>query len=353
VVLILADREEGLAAAEDALAQARRSGNARGMVPAYGFGALGRLRRGELIEARDLLRQNLALVREWGYRSVEHQGWATLAEVLLETGDIAGARAALDDVGAPVHLPPNITVLTWLTAHLRVLVAEGRDAEALAVADDIRTRFAAWVNPAWFPWRSQTAVVLARTGRPGEALELAAEELRHARVWDAPGALSAALRGLGVLRGGPDGLELLEQAVAAADGTVARLELARAQVELGAALRRARRPGEAREPLRRGLELAARCGARPLAARARDELHAAGARPRTDALSGVAALTASERRVAEMAAGGLGNREIAQELYVTAKTVEVHLSSAYRKLGIRSRRDLRDALTPGAGAASP
>ena len=71
------------------------------------------------------------------------------------------------------------------------------------------------------------------------------------------------------------------------------------------------------------------------------ELYAAGARPRTDARSGAAALTASERRVADLAAGGETNRDIAQSLYVTPKTVEVHLSNAYRKLGIRSRRELR------------
>jgi DNA-binding CsgD family transcriptional regulator len=343
-VLMLADRDEGVAAAEEALAEARRRGNVRGMTPAYGFGALGRLRRGELAEARAMLEENLGLVREWGYRSVEHQGWATLAEVLVESGDVAAARAALDDVGAPTHLPPNVTVLTWLNAHLGVLVAEGRDEAALAVAEEIRTRFPGWVNPAWFPWRSRTAVALARLGRRDEALALAREELAHATVWDAPGARCAALRGLGVLEGGDRGLGLLAEAVAVAEGGPARLELAKALVALGSHMRLARRPGDARGPLRRGLELAVACGAAALAARAREELHAAGARPRTDALSGAAALTASERRVAGMAASGRSNRDIAQELYVTAKTVEVHLSSAYRKLGIRSRRELAGAL---------
>ncbi len=74
------------------------------------------------------------------------------------------------------------------------------------------------------------------------------------------------------------------------------------------------------------------------------ELYAAGARPRTSALGGVDALTASERRVAAFAAEGQSNRDIAQALFVTPKTVEVHLSNAYRKLGIRSRRDLAGAL---------
>jgi DNA-binding NarL/FixJ family response regulator len=117
---------------------------------------------------------------------------------------------------------------------------------------------------------------------------------------------------------------------------------------LGAALRHARGdgrgPASAREPLRRALELAAACGAPALADEARSELYAAGSRPRSDALSGVAALTASERRIADLAAAGETNRDIAQALYITPKTVEVHLSNAYRKLGVRSRRELPEAL---------
>ncbi len=140
------------------------------------------------------------------------------------------------------------------------------------------------------------------------------------------------------------GLARLEEAVAVLDPSPARLELARALAALGAALRRERRPGDAREPLRRALELAVACAATGLAEHVRTELYAAGARPRTDARSGAAALTASERRVADLASGGVTNRDIAQTLYVTPKTVEVHLSNAYRKLGIRSRRELGAAL---------
>ena len=100
------------------------------------------------------------------------------------------------------------------------------------------------------------------------------------------------------------------------------------------------KPTEARDPLRRALELAEACGAQPLSEHVRAEIHATGARPRTTALHGVLALTTSERRVADLAAGGQTNRDIAQSLYVTPKTVEVHLTNAYRKLGIGSRRDL-------------
>jgi DNA-binding NarL/FixJ family response regulator len=106
----------------------------------------------------------------------------------------------------------------------------------------------------------------------------------------------------------------------------ARLEQAKALVALGAALRRTGSRAEAREPLREALDLAERCGALALAERAREELRATGARPRRSILRGVDALTASELRIARMAAEGLTNREIAQELFVTIRTVEMHLT---------------------------
>ncbi len=141
-----------------------------------------------------------------------------------------------------------------------------------------------------------------------------------------------------------EGIPRLEEAVRVLEGSTARLEHALALAALGATLRRARRPTDAREPLRRALELAEACGADGLVERARGELHATGVRPRAAARSGAGALTPSERRVAAMAAEGMSNRDIAEALYVTPKTVEIHLSSAYRKLGVRSRRELPGAL---------
>ena len=99
------------------------------------------------------------------------------------------------------------------------------------------------------------------------------------------------------------------------------------------------------ESLRRGLEFAYRAGAAGLVKHARDELAATGARPRTLALTGVEALTPSERRVARMAARGVANKEIAEALFVTVKAVEAHLSSVYRKLQIKSRTQLADVIS--------
>jgi len=145
---------------------------------------------------------------------------------------------------------------------------------------------------------------------------------------------------MGLLSSGDEAITLLREAEAALGESPARLEHARALVDLGTALRRANRRTEAREPLSRGPDIADRCGATVLSRRAEDELAATGARPRRARLSGVDALTASERRVAEMAARGLGNTEIAQRLFVTRKTIEKHLGNVYTKLGIKSRNEL-------------
>jgi DNA-binding CsgD family transcriptional regulator len=142
-----------------------------------------------------------------------------------------------------------------------------------------------------------------------------------------------ALRAAGILDGGEDGIERLRESASLLEGSEARLEHARSLVELGAALGRRGRRREARNELTSGMDLA-HCRAPHLVDRARDELHAAGARPRRIASSGVDALTASELRVARLAADGRTNPEIAQELYVSLKTVETHLSHAYGKLGL-------------------
>jgi len=145
-----------------------------------------------------------------------------------------------------------------------------------------------------------------------------------------------ALRALGEITGDA---ALLEQAVAVLTPSPARLEHARALTDLGAAT-------AAREPLREALDLAVRLGATALAERAQRELVATGAKPRRPLLTGAAALTAAQLRVARMAADGLGNRAIAEALFVTEKTVEGRLGQAYRKLGIGSRTQLGAALDP-------
>ncbi len=153
-----------------------------------------------------------------------------------------------------------------------------------------------------------------------------------------------ALRAAGLVSGGDQGLTLLAEAVAALERSPAALPRTWALIDLGAALRRAGRRLDAREPLRRALDLAERLGAVQLAKRAHEELLAAGARPRRAPLSGVNALTPSERRIAELAARGSTNTEIARELFISRATVEWHLRHVFQKLSVRSRRQLAEIL---------
>ena len=199
------------------------------------------------------------------------------------------------------------------------------------------------MNPAASCWRSALALAVAAED-PAEARRLATSELEDARRAGLPRPAGIALRTRGLLEGGERGLGDLREAAVLAAESGARLEQARALVELGAALRRANQRAAARGPLRTGLDLAHRCGATRLTQRARDELLAAGARPRRGALTGLEALTTSERRVAELAATGMSNPEIAQALFVTLNTVEGHLRHVYQKLSINSRGQLPAAL---------
>ncbi|MEA2480642.1 MAG: hypothetical protein QOJ07_2564 [Thermoleophilaceae bacterium] len=339
--LIAGDRPEAEAGFDAWLAEKHRRGSLLGSASAGLWRGEWLTRRGELIEAEETLAPSFDQLDDWGHQTAKLWSAAFLARALTERGKLDEAEAALARGGRV--LPQGDGPMFWLEGRAKFLLAAGRTEEALAVAEDIESRPDRIDNPAFMPWRSLKAIALDRLGRTDEALELARDELRAAERWGAPSTIGMALRVLGTLER-EDGIERLERAVEVLERSPARLELAKALAALGGTLRRARRPSDAREPLRRALELADVCGATPLAEHARAELYASGARPRTEALSGVAALTASERRVVDLAAGGQTNRDIAQALFVTPKTVEVHLSNAYRKLGIRSRRDLGSAL---------
>ncbi len=271
----------------------------------------------------------------------------TMMEVRLARGDIAGAEYSWKEAG--LDNAPTITRGSVLNlqarAHLRI--AQGRPQEALADLQacgrleeewDIRT-------PVLTNWRSDAALILASAGRVSDAQGLIEEELVRCRRFAAPRQLGIALRAAGVVHSGAAGLRLLREAVAVLEDSSSRLVYAGALYELGAALRRSGRRADARPPLNSAVELAVRCGATSLASMAHDELIAAGARPRRDPLHSRTALTASELRVARLARDGLTNREIAQALFVTEKTIEVHLTSSYRKLGIGSRSQLARALS--------
>ena len=275
-----------------------------------------------------------------------------LSDIAVEAGQLGEAQALLDLLPRE-GWPAGVATVLIPAARGRLRLARGQAADALADFQACGALFGAgvWGMPiretGYVHARSGAALALLRLGRRQHACQLAEAELADVRVFGAPRALGIALRAAGLARGGKEGLALLRESVAALDGSPALLERARSLAELGAALRRDGQRAAARDPLARALDLAARCGARPLAARAREELRAAGARPRRPWRTGVNALTPTELRVARLAAEGRSNREIAYELYVTLKAVEGHLARAYTKLGIEGRSQLARALAAG------
>ena len=225
-------------------------------------------------------------------------------------------------------------------------LAAGDVGGALADLRAVEARLAAIGerNPALLPWRSAGARALAARGDRAAARALAAGEVALARRFGAPRAVSIALRALAIAGDAAAAPALLGEAVALTEPSPARLEHAHALAGLGEALLAGGERDAACPVLDRACDLAHGCGAAVLEQRALAALRAAGRRPRRAARTGSAALTDAERRVALLAAQGCSNRQIAAELVVAARTVEFHLTAAYRKLGIRSRRELADAL---------
>lgn len=270
-----------------------------------------------------------------------------LLDALVEADDLTGADAALTAGGQQAAVPAGaLAAPLVLQSRARLRLAQHRPAEALADARMAAERAGEFGirHPVFASWRAEAAEALLVLGEDAEARRLALEQLELSEQLGTPGARGAAL--CLFARTTPEPIPLLEQAVTMLAGSPARLEHTRVLVALGAALRRANRWADAREPLRRALEQADRGGMLRLARRAREELNAVGARPRRSALSGPGALTPAEHRVAELAACGHGNRAIAERLYVTPRTVETHLTHAFAKLDIRSRAELAAALQP-------
>ena len=225
---------------------------------------------------------------------------------------------------------------------LDAFLAAGRHHAALGI-----------VNPAVLPWRSEAALAAQRLGDLDRAQALVAEELALAARFGGPRAIGVARRAAGLLARGDAAVELLRSAGEMLAGCGARVEHARALTDLGAAVRRAGRRDGARTILRESTRRAEDVGADRLAEQAGAELRAAGGRAPARATSPGDRLTAGERRVAELAAAGQTNRQIANALFITVKAVEWHLSNAYRRLGISGRTGLSPALAARADETEP
>ena len=273
-------------------------------------------------------------------------GLGVVIESLADQGRVDEAEVLLAEFGMEGELVPNLFSTLPLLTRGRLRAAAGDDVRARSDLEEA-LRWMRLSRGLW-PWMSEACValvpVLRNLGDDAAARAAAEQAMQGATTSQSRRRLGGALRVAGLLEGGERGVELLRQAVDTLADSPALLWRAQAFVDLGAALRNGGHAASARPILRDGMELAHRCGATPLADRAEEELRAAGGRPRRRAGVGADALTASERRVAELAAVGASNKEIAQSLFVTLRTVEMHLSNAYCKLEIRSRHELAAAL---------
>jgi DNA-binding CsgD family transcriptional regulator len=346
-MLIRADRlDEATRIVEDALDHSRVAGSRLGFARSSWLRAELDYAQGDLLNAEAHARSAFAIAYDGGSLWVWLMSGALLAQVLADRGALADAHdiaAALDisllapseRLTRPVHYARAYVALlagcpTQATREFEHLN------EPVEVALAARSRFTTGMG--------LKAIGLSRLGRMEEARLAAAEEVAWAQRWGAPRFVGMALRARASTVDNTEGVEALQAAVALLERTPARLELARALGDLGSTLRRVNQRVAAREPLRRALDLARRCRADALADHLHGELTAAGAKPRRELLTGRDSLTASEGRIAAMAATGMTNPQIAQSLFLTPGTVEKHLTSIYSKLGISSRHQLRIAL---------
>jgi DNA-binding CsgD family transcriptional regulator len=336
-----------------AIAVAREHGAASGLVRAWfvsGFVAWG---SGDLITAEVDLRQALDLARLTETTPLIILLVAALIEVLIERDELEVAEAELQTTGmATGPVPDNVLFnsLLLMRGHLRLEQSAFESAAEDFLLFSARLKEMGMNAAGVLTGISWAARALVGSGEQAQARELADEMLVRARRWGAPATIGQALRGLAASRDGAEGLELLEEAATLMEHSSRRLEHAHVLADLGEALRREGRRVEAREPLRQAFQLARQCGAARLAKRANAELQATGLTVRRYTPIGVESLTPSERRVAELAASGMTNRQIAQSLFVTVKTVEAHLSASYDKLDIGSRRELKGALEESGGS---
>jgi ATP/maltotriose-dependent transcriptional regulator MalT len=328
---------------DGSIAESRTAGDSSGLAAGLANRAWLALRRGDLTAAEADARTALTELPSPPMYRVLNGG--VLVGALVEQGELDEAERVIESLGAEVERR-SITAAALRLARGRLRVEQGRIADGLDdfhAVGDLLTR-ASVTCPSYVPWRSDAALAALMLGERRGAERLALEELELARTFGTPRAVGVAARAAGLVAGGDRGAALLREAVHSFEQGEAPLERARALADLGALLRRRNHRVEARELLREALDAAHRSGAKRLAEYAETELRATGARPRRVVLTGVESLTASERRIAELAGQGLTNREIAQMLFVTARTVEGHLTSVFRKLQLDSRNSLPAAL---------
>jgi DNA-binding CsgD family transcriptional regulator len=354
VALLVAERYDDVRPLlDESIAKARTSGDSGTLAIGLALRGWLALRVGDLAAAEVDTRTALAAPELRAPMLFRVLNAGVLAGALLEQGELGAAEEVLHPLEAQIE-SDSLTAAVLRIARGRLRVAQGRFDDGLAdfLGIGLLTDRAGVTCPGYLSWRSDAALAHLALAEREPAMRLATEELELARAFGAPRALGVAERAAALVSGGDRGATFLREAVGELERGDARLERARALADLGAMLRRRNRRTEAREFLREGLDAAHRIGARPLAERAEIELRASGGRPRRVVLSGLDSLTASERRIAELAGQGLSNREIAQTLFVTNRTVEGHLTNVFRKLRLDSRTKLNAALSDEVGVSA-
>jgi len=323
--------------------QRARGALAIGLTTTLGWRAFCHARMGALLDAQADAEVAIETAPPETFAQLRNIPSAALARVHTERGFPERALTLVDAQRAQSGSGgADAAILALERARVLRALRRPREAADAALAVGAEAQTLGHDGVCALPWSVVAAEALLELGATEQATALAQRALALAERFGAAGPIGCALRVLGLAQHDVERLRAAERTLA---GSIMRLEHARCLVDVGAALRRSGQRTAAREPLAAGMELAHRCVANALVARAHEELRAAGGRPRSVVRSGVEALTASELRAARLAADGLTNRQIAQHLFVTQKTIQTQLRATYRKLGIAGRSDLQVALS--------
>ena len=342
--LILSERwPEALRECDRGVEQGRHSGQLVVLALALCLRAGVHLRHGSLLLAEADCVESLELARypSWHFGAAACTQF--LVDILLEQGRTADARAAFARLSPTQRDSGTIAVELLVRAcQARLLLAEHAAERALAEALDLgrcadEGRFGCAVH---IPWRMIGASAAAALGDVEQARALAADQVQRCRAFGVRGATADALLVQATLAPDDERPRRLDETLEVALSAGAPLSIAKVLVAAAREMRVTGRIQQARELAHEASKIASECAAMPIVDAALDELAASGARPRRRGGTGPHLLTASESRVARLAADGASNREIAQALFVTQKTVEGHLSATYRKLSISSRAQL-------------
>jgi ATP/maltotriose-dependent transcriptional regulator MalT len=337
-------------AADAAVRDARERGALLAHVEASYVRALVLFARGRITEAAADAQAAVDGL-DWRWHGQRHPAVAILLHCMVERGELEQAAKLIERADHELPAPAargNVAQLQLARGrvHLRLGNYDAARREVEAAANAVRDYGYGPINPAAFPWQSLAGEIAHFSGDHERARSLMEEEVRLAQLFEVPIGLGIALRRRAITETGDQALATLYEAVDVLEGTEARLELARAHAALGSVLRRAGRRVDARSHLQTGLDLAHRGGATGLETQLREELTAVGARPRRAAVTGVESLTPTELRVAQLAAEGLSNREIAELVFVSRNTIAWHLQNIYRKLQVDSRELVKEFIKP-------